>query len=112
MPLTKLSGRRNAYHLFVVKIDFEKLGVSRAVVMNRLRAQGIGTQVHYIPVHLQPYYQNVCGTSPGFLPGAESYYRQALSLPMYPELTDEDISRVVSELAKAIEVGVEQKATR
>ncbi|MCK5126030.1 MAG: UDP-4-amino-4,6-dideoxy-N-acetyl-beta-L-altrosamine transaminase [candidate division Zixibacteria bacterium] len=112
LPLVQYSNRVNSYHLFVVKINFEKLGVSRAVVMNRLRATGIGTQVHYIPVHLQPYYRRVCGTAPGYLPDAEAYYEQALSLPMYPELTDNDLSRIVSELARAIEVPAEEKAVR
>ncbi len=112
LPLTAYSDRTNAYHLFVVKIDFERLGISRAVVMNRLREKGIGTQVHYIPVHLQPYYRRECGTAPGYRPGAEAYYRQALSLPMYPGLSNKDIERVVTELAVAIETGIEEKATR
>jgi len=101
-PLTVRPNVSHAYHLFVVKIDFNRLGVSRAVVMNRLRAQGIGTQVHYIPVHLQPYYRRVSPTDPWSLPGAEAYYAKALSLPMYPDLTNEDIERVVDELAKAL----------
>lgn len=114
LPLLTLPNRTHAYHLFVVKIDFERLGTTRAVVMNRLRAKGIGTQVHYIPVHLQPYYRRQCGTGPGYLPRAEAYYAEALSLPMYPELTNEDIDRVVGELAAAIrtEVEIPQKATR
>lgn len=97
-PLTCRPEAAHAYHLFIVAIDFAARGISRAVVMNRLRARGIGTQVHYIPVHLQPYYRRVCGTAPGYLPEAEAYYEQALSLPMYPELTDDDIERVVDEL--------------
>lgn len=106
--------RTHAYHLYVVKIDFERLGTTRAVVMNRLRARGIGTQVHYIPVHLQPYYRRECGTDPGYLPKAEAYYTQALSLPMYPELTNADIRRVVEELAVALraEVPETEQATR
>jgi dTDP-4-amino-4,6-dideoxygalactose transaminase len=92
----------HAYHLFVVRIDFDRLGVSRAVVMNRLRAQGVGTQVHYIPVHLQPYYRLVSPTDPWNFQGAEDYYATALSLPMYPELTDSDVERVVTELAQAV----------
>ncbi len=92
----------NAYHLFVVRIDFERFGVDRASVMNRLREAGIGTQVHYIPVHLQPYYRQHGGTGPGNFPGAERYYRQALSIPMYPALTEEDCTRVVDELEKSL----------
>ncbi|RKX28709.1 MAG: UDP-4-amino-4,6-dideoxy-N-acetyl-beta-L-altrosamine transaminase, partial [Candidatus Zixiibacteriota bacterium] len=92
----------NAYHLFVVQIDFKRFGVSRAKVMNWLRGKGIGTQVHYIPVHLQPYYRGKYHTKPGDFPNAEDYYQKALSLPMYPGLTDRDIERVVVALAKSL----------
>ncbi|MFQ6007577.1 MAG: UDP-4-amino-4,6-dideoxy-N-acetyl-beta-L-altrosamine transaminase [Candidatus Zixiibacteriota bacterium] len=103
--LTLLPDRKHAYHLFVVLIDFERFGVSRAVVMNHLIRAGVGTQVHYIPVHLQPYYRNRYGTSPGDFPQAELYYTRALSLPMYPDLSEEDIERVVRELKNALLVG-------
>lgn len=101
-PLVVRDNIRHAYHLFVVRIDFEETGVSRATVMNRLRKNGIGTQVHYIPVHLQPYYRFACGLSEGSLPGADKYYESALSLPMYPCLDYHDIERVVSELGNAL----------
>lgn len=101
-PLMLAANRFHAYHLFVVLIDFERIRISRAVVMNRLRAKGIGTQVHYIPVHLQPYYRHLGNTGYGHLPQAESYYAKALSLPMYPNLTSQDIERVVDELARAL----------
>jgi len=89
----------HAYHLFVVRIAFARFGVTRAEVMTRLREAGIGTQVHYIPVPLQPYYRKVCGTGPGDFPRAEAYYAQALSLPMYPDLSEADCIRVMEELA-------------
>lgn len=101
-PLQLRPGVAHAYHLFVVKIDFDRAGLSRAVVANRLRARGIGTQVHYIPVHLQPYYRRLCGTGEGTCPHAEGYYRQALSLPMYPDLADADVHRVVEQLAETL----------
>jgi UDP-4-amino-4,6-dideoxy-N-acetyl-beta-L-altrosamine transaminase len=88
----------HAYHLFVLQVDFSSFGVSRARVMNQLRESGIGTQVHYIPVHLQPYYRSDCGTGPGDFPNAEAYYEQALSIPMYPELTERDCDRVLDRL--------------
>lgn len=102
-PLALLPNRKHAYHLFVVQIDFERLGVCRAAVMNSLREAGIGTQVHYIPIHLQPYYRKRYGTAPGDFPRAEAYYAKALSLPMYPDLTDEDCERVIRELKTALE---------
>lgn len=107
-PLATTPQTAHAYHLFVVKIDFARFELSRAVVMNRLRANGVGTQVHYIPVHLQPYYRRVSPTDPWNLPGMEEYYAKALTLPMYPELTDGDIERVVTELASALGVSQEK----
>ena len=72
-------------------------GIGRALVMNRLRDQGIGTQVHYIPVHRQPYYRNRYGESE--LPGADAYYERCLTLPLHPSMGKEDVGRVVNELA-------------
>jgi UDP-4-amino-4,6-dideoxy-N-acetyl-beta-L-altrosamine transaminase len=101
-PLTTLSGRGHAYHLYVVRIDFDHFGRNRATVINSLRENGIGTQVHYIPIHLQPYYRKLYGTKPGDCPNAEKYYLQALSLPMYPDLTPNDCGRVIAELRNAL----------
>lgn len=94
----------HAYHLFVVRIKFKELGLSRAIVMNRLKEAKIGTQVHYIPIHLQPYYRALYQSAPGDFPAAEHYYEEALSLPMYPTLTPADIQRVVEQLARAMGV--------
>ncbi|MEW5796623.1 MAG: UDP-4-amino-4,6-dideoxy-N-acetyl-beta-L-altrosamine transaminase, partial [Candidatus Zixiibacteriota bacterium] len=69
-PLKTCARLVHAYHLFVVQIDFEAYGIARADVMHRLREAGIGTQVHYIPVPLQPYYRRVASTKPGQFPGA------------------------------------------
>lgn len=87
-------------HLYPVLIDFEAAGKSRAQVMAELREKGIGTQVHYIPIHLQPYYRAL---EPGLsLPGAESYYARALSLPLYPDMSDDDTDRVVEALREVL----------
>ena len=101
-PLVQRTSITNAYHLFVVRIDFESLGKSRAHVMNSLKKKGIGTQVHYIPVHFQPYYRELYHTKPSDFPQAERYYAQALSLPMYPAMSDDDVTRVVAELESAL----------
>ena len=87
---------RTAYHLYVVLMDFTRLGMSRAEVMAALNAEGIGTQVHYIPVHIQPYYRETYGTRLGDHPVAEKYYEQCLSLPLFPAMTDKDVERVIS----------------
>lgn len=100
-PLGRLATGTSSYHLYVVRIDFDAAGVSRATVMDRLRARGIGTQVHYIPVYRHPYHA-AAGWQPAQFPHAEKYYSQALSLPMYPDLRDADIQRVVDELSTAL----------
>ena len=87
-------------HLMNVQIDFANAGVSRAEVMARLKAAGIGSQVHYIPVHTQPYYRALYGDQR--LPGAEKHYLRTLSLPLYPELTKADIARVAEALGAAL----------
>jgi UDP-4-amino-4,6-dideoxy-N-acetyl-beta-L-altrosamine transaminase len=84
---------RSAHHLYIVDIDFEALGKTRRAVMAELAQRGIGTQVHYIPLHRQPFHAGL-GRDEDF-PAAERFYRGCLSLPIYPDLTDEDAQRVV-----------------
>lgn len=92
-PLPERSDRQSAHHLFPVQIDFEGAKRSRGAVMEELRARGIGTQVHYIPVSTQPYYRDH-----GSCPQADRFFARELSLPMYPGLTSEDVCRVVDAL--------------
>ena len=89
-----------ALHLFIVLIDFAAAGVTRAEVMAGLNARGIGSQVHYIPVHRQPYYRDLYGEIS--LPGADAYYDRCLSLPLYPGMADGDPDRVVEALAEVL----------
>jgi dTDP-4-amino-4,6-dideoxygalactose transaminase len=70
--------------------------------MNALRERGIGTQVHYIPVHRQPYYARRYG--PLNLPGADAYYARCLSLPLFPAMEESDVDRVVEELASVLKL--------
>jgi len=83
-------------HLMCVLIDFEAAGVTRREVVEALRERGVGTQVHYIPVHRQPYYRDRYGALE--LAGAEAWYARCLSLPLYPGMADEDVERVVGAL--------------
>ncbi len=87
-------------HLYPVLIDFEGLGTHRAAVMRALQAEGIGTQVLYIPVHRQPYYR--CLAPAPNLPGADEYYRRTLSLPFYAGMADDDPDRVVEALRRVL----------
>src|SRR6202000_2178288 len=77
-PLMRSRACLPAWHLYVARIDFAAAGISRGALMRTLSSEGIGTQVHYFPVHRQPYYAKRYGTT---LPGADRYYAQALSLP-------------------------------
>jgi perosamine synthetase len=86
---------RVAWHLYVLQFDFHGLGMSRAQVMAALAAMGVGTQVHYIPVHTQPYYQRKYGYGVGDCPVAEAYYENCLSIPLYPGMTHEDVEQVI-----------------
>lgn len=85
-----------SWHLFTVQIDFAAIGKSRTQVMAELRAAGVGTQVLYIPVHLQPWYRRTYGYGPGKCPVAEAFYARALSLPLFPAMTDADVTQVIA----------------
>jgi len=89
----------HAYHLYVVKVN--KRMTTRAKIFASLRSQGIGVNVHYIPVHLHPYYREHLGTTKGMCPVAEEAYEQILSLPMYDKLTDEEVHSVVEAVRKS-----------
>ncbi len=86
------------FHLYVLLFDFEKIGISRAEYMARLREKGILTQVHYIPVHTQPFYQNNFGTAWGDFPVAEDYYKKCLSIPLYPRMTQKQVQKVINDV--------------
>ena len=88
----------SALHLYVLKIDFNKIGKTRKMVMDELKGKDIGTQVHYIPVHTQPYYAKNFGYKTGDYPKAERYYEQALSIPLYPKMTDQEVKLVVKSI--------------
>jgi len=98
-------GTRSSYHLFPVRIDFRALGLDRSSFMDALKREGIGTQVHYIPVPRQPYYRKL-GFRPQNYPVAERFYSEALSIPMFPAMTDSDVRRVVRVLFKKLKRGV------
>lgn len=85
-----------SWHLYTVEIDFKRIGQSRSEVMSALKRKGIGSQVLYIPVHLQPWYRKTYGYGPGKCPVAEGFYTRALSLPLYSAMTNEDVEDVVS----------------
>lgn len=107
-PVPNMAHGVPAWHLMVVHINFQAAGVSRAHLMARLRESGIGTQVHYIPVHTQPYYRARYGSEP--LLGAQRYYSSALSLPLSANMQAGDVDRIVDTLAAALH-GSQQAAS-
>jgi dTDP-4-amino-4,6-dideoxygalactose transaminase len=82
-------------HLYTVQIDFPRLGKTRTEVMQELREKGVGTQVLYIPVYLQPWYRRTYGYAPGKCPNAEEFYSRALCLPLFPAMNDADVQKVI-----------------
>jgi UDP-4-amino-4,6-dideoxy-N-acetyl-beta-L-altrosamine transaminase len=94
-PVGKASWCCSGWHLYAVHVDFAALGLSRAQAMEALKQRGIGTQVHYIPVHRQPYYRSRGYRS---LPGADAYYASCLTLPLFVGMTEADVDRVVEAL--------------
>jgi len=88
----------HAYHLYTILIDFEKLSKTRNQVMQELKAENIGTQVLYIPVHLQPYYSKKYGFKKGDFPTAEKYYQSCLSIPIFPHLKKYEVNHVINKI--------------
>lgn len=92
----------SALHLYVVRLMLDKIKKTHGEVFTALRERGIGVNLHYIPVHTQPYYQTM-GFTRGDFPEAEKYYREAISLPIYPILKDTDLVNIVEALKEAIQ---------
>jgi len=94
--------RNHTYHLYVIRLKLEALRIDRAQFINKLREDNIGTSVHYIPVHLHPYYRKKYGYSEGSLPYTEKLYKQIISLPLYPKMSEDQINYVAERVRKII----------
>lgn len=90
----KTAGYRHAYHLYAVNLNEDKLTVDREIIFHELREKGIGVQIHYIPIYLQPYYKKN-GYAGVHCSESENYYKTCLSLPMYPSMQNSDVSTVI-----------------
>tara|TARA_B100000315_G_C14556033_1_gene578201 strand:+ start:698 stop:1891 length:1194 start_codon:yes stop_codon:yes gene_type:complete len=93
---------KHVYHLYTILIDFQKLGKSRNQAMKELRDINVGTQVLYIPVHLQPYYTNKYGYKLGDFKISEDYYKDCLSIPMFPTLSDLEVEYIIDNINNVI----------
>jgi len=96
-------GDRHAWHLYVVRLRIEVLGIDRAAVIERLAAAGIGASVHFIPLHLHPYYQRAHGYRPGDFPVSEDLFERSVSLPIWPDMTDAQADRVATTLLEIVQ---------
>jgi len=101
-PLAVRPEAVHAYHLYMVQFDTAALGMGRAEIFKALRAENIGVNVHYIPVHLHPYYRQHLGTSPGLCPIAEAAYERLVTLPIFPQMTEGDVDDVVMAVRKLV----------
>ncbi len=89
------SDRNHIYHLYVIRLDLERLTIDRAEFIEALKSYNIGASVHFIPVHLQPYYRERFGYRRGDLPQAEAIYDRIVSLPLYPAMSEADVQDVI-----------------
>jgi perosamine synthetase len=92
----------HAWHLYPIRLDLEKLTTDRSQIFRALRAENIGVNVHYIPVHLHPYYRENFGYKGGEFPVAEDAYSRLISLPMFHGMTDQDVEDVITAVRKVV----------
>ena len=94
-PPPEAAGDLHAWHLYVIRLNIERLGIDRDGFIRELSELGIGTSVHYTPLHLQPYWRDRYGLKPDDFPAALDSYRRIISLPIYTRLTNDDVARIV-----------------
>ena len=92
----------HAYHIYSLQIDFNELDLTKVKLFEKMKQSGIKLQVHYIPVHMQPFYQKNYGFNTGDFSVSENFYRNEVSLPIYPDLSTDDISSVVNNILEII----------
>jgi perosamine synthetase len=93
---------QHAWHLFVIQLNLEHLKINRGQFIEALREKEIGTSVHFIPLHLHPYYRDKFGYKPGDFPNASAAFERIVSLPIYPKMTEGDVERVVKAVRKIV----------
>ncbi len=93
----------HVWHLYVLRLTPGALKIDRAQFIDELKAENIGASVHFIPVHLHPYYQNTFGYAHGDFPNAEAYYEGAISLPLYPRMTEADVFSVIEAVQRIVQ---------
>lgn len=99
-PLTVRPDVVHGYHLYMVQFDTAEMGMTRAEIYAALRAENIGVNVHYIPIHYHPYYRERFGTGEGLCPVAEAAYERLVTLPIFPQMSDSDAADVIAAVRK------------
>ena len=102
LPAPTLPETRHAWHIYPLRLDADRLREDREAVFHALRAENVGASVHYLPVHLHPFYRERFGTGRGLCPAAEEAADRLLTLPLFPQMTDADIADVIAAMAKVI----------
>jgi perosamine synthetase len=93
----------HAWHLYVIQLDLERLRIGRNEMIDLLKQQGIGTSVHFIPLHLHPYYSNNTTYAQKNFPVANQAFKRIISLPIYPRMTDAEVQRVIEVVTRLIQ---------
>jgi perosamine synthetase len=93
----------HSWHLYVIQLDLDRLAIDRSEFIRLLRAENIGTSVHFIPIHLHPYYRERFGYTPAEFPNALRAYQRAISLPLYPRMSESDVEDVVRAVRSIVE---------
>lgn len=94
---------KHAYHLYPLQIKFDELKISKKEFFEKMKEKNIFLQVHYIPVHLQPFYRKNFGFKPGDFPVAEEFYKNEISIPLYPRLTEQDLLYITQSMIEAVQ---------
>jgi len=103
LPPHAPAGDLHAWHLYVLRLDLDRLQIDRDTFIEQMAARGIGTSVHFIPLHLQPYWRDRYGLQPQNFPAADATFRRAVSLPIYPGMSDGDVARVIAAVRAIVE---------
>ena len=93
---------KHAFHIFPIQINFDSIGINKVNFFNKMKNCGINLQVHYIPVHLQPFYKKNYDFSKGDFPIAEKFYNKAVSIPIYPSIENGDLNKVINDIKSSI----------
>jgi len=101
-PANAPAGSQHSWHLYMLRLHLDRLRLDRAQFIDQLKARGIGTSVHFIPLHVHPYYRETYGYCPEDFPVAYREYKREISLPIYSKMTDDDVQRVIDAVQEIV----------